>query len=89
MHLLWGWAYITPHRYLLHSLIRSYHPECFYRGATPLTTTLSNLSKGRSPITVLSGFPIEAFENDRLLEVGMTLTRQVAGKLTQSAQKQK
>jgi hypothetical protein len=25
-------------------------PECFYRGSTLLTTTLSSLSKGRGPV---------------------------------------
>jgi hypothetical protein len=53
----------------------SRHPRmCFYRGSTPLTTTLSSLSKGRgcSPFSPVAS-PVEptlkACGNDELFEI--------------------
>jgi hypothetical protein len=41
-------------------------PEHFYRGSTVLTTTLSHVEWVGGPVPISSGFPIEAFGNDRL-----------------------
>jgi hypothetical protein len=45
-------------------------PECFYRGSTLLTKTLSRLSKGRgSSPNIPPGFPLKACGNDGLRKV--------------------
>ena len=45
-------------------------PERFYRGSTVLlTTTLSHVEWVGGPVPDSPGFPIEAFGNDRLLEL--------------------
>jgi hypothetical protein len=41
-------------------------PECFYRGSTLLTTTLSHVEWVGGPVIASSGFPIQAFGNDGL-----------------------
>ena len=41
-------------------------PECFNRGSTMLTTTLSHVEWVGGPVPVSPGFPIEAFGNDGL-----------------------
>jgi len=41
-------------------------PECFNRGSTMLTTTLSHAEWVGGPVPVSPGFPIRAFGNDGL-----------------------
>ena len=41
-------------------------PECFNRGSTVLTTTLSHVEWVGGPVSISPGFPIEAFGNDGL-----------------------
>ena len=41
-------------------------PECFNRGSTMLTTTLSEVEWVGGPVPVSPGFPIDAFGNDKL-----------------------
>jgi len=41
-------------------------PECFYRGSTVLTTTLSYVEWVGGPVRVSHGFPLKACGNDGL-----------------------
>ena len=40
--------------------------ECFYRGSTMLTTTLSHVEWVGGPVPISPGFPLEACGNDGL-----------------------
>ena len=41
-------------------------PDCFYRGSTVLTTTLSRVEWVGGPVAVPPGFPLKACGNDGL-----------------------